>query len=63
MKKRIFSLLLVCLILALNVMPCMAQEEVINVKNVSYDNGILTFTIANTTKTDISNSAIVIYSL
>ncbi len=58
MKKRIFSAILVCLILVISVMPCMAQgnTEVLGIKNASYDktSGVLSFTVVNSGKTSIA---------
>ena len=45
--------------LILSVMPCMAQgEEAVSVKNAVYENGVLTFTVANNTTADIENSLV-----
>jgi len=61
MKKRIFSALLVCLLVLLSTFACFAQgADIITIKNAQYDevNGVLNFTIANTTKTVIADSMI-----
>ncbi len=62
MKKRIFAGLLTAMLLIFSVMGCFAADstDIISVKNAAYDkdSGVLSFTLANTSKTDISDSVI-----
>ena len=57
--KRIFAMLLACLIVFSSVMVCFAAEdEIIAIKNAKYEDGVLSFVIANTSNTVISDSMI-----
>ena len=56
--KKLFAALLACLIVFSSFLVCFADGEIISVKNAKYEEGILTFAIANTTKTNISDSMI-----
>ena len=61
MKKRILSALLLCLVVILSVTPCMAEtKDVVTIKNATYEDGFLSFAVANNTKTDIVNSALIL---
>ena len=56
MKKRIFTALLAVLMLAFTMLPCFAAEDTISfdAKNAVYDPDAkaITFTLANTSKTE-----------
>ena len=58
--KRIFAMLLACLLIFSSVMVCFAadENEIIAIKNAAYEKGVLSFTIANTSKTVIADSMI-----
>ena len=60
MKKKIFALALCVMFVLCSMLPCVYAEDanIISVKNASYDveTGLLTFSLANTSQEDISDS-------
>ena len=58
--KRIFAMLIACLLVFSSVMVCFAADEIITVKNAGYENGTLTFTVANNTNTVITDSVVLL---
>ncbi len=58
--KRFLTALLACLLVLSSAFTCFADDGIITVKNAQYDEtiGVLSFTIANTTKTVIADSMI-----
>ena len=62
MKKRIFTALVAAMLLLCSVMGCFAADktDIISVKNTAYDakTKVLSFTLANTSQTEISDSVL-----
>ena len=62
MKKRIFTALVAAMLLLCSVMGCFAagKTDIISVKNTAYDakTKVLSFTLANTSQTEISDSVL-----
>ena len=54
--KRIFAMLIACLLVFSSVMVCFAADEIITIKNPEYKDGILQFVVANTSKDNIADS-------